>query len=58
MYALTTPIQQHTGSSSQPIKQVKEVNGIDWRGKNKTASICRQLTYKKAPRTNKLSKVI
>ena len=39
---------------ARPIKQEKEINDIDLKGKNKIASICRQLAYKKG----KFSKVI
>lgn len=58
MAALVTPIQYDAGSPGQANKE-KEVNDIDQRGKNKIASICRQLIYKKkAPKTIKFSEVM
>lgn len=55
---LATPRQHHAQVLAGPIRQGKEANGTDQRVKDKIASICIQLTYKKTPRTNKFSKVL
>ena len=44
MSMLSTVIQHYTGNFSQEIMQEKEMYP-DWKGRNKTSSVCRRLDH-------------